>query len=233
MHNYTIYKITSPSGKSYIGQTSNFNKRMREHASPSSKCRAFNNAIQKYGWDMFVQEYLAENLTIEEANKLEEHFINEHKTLTPNGYNLVPGGLNHRHSDETKRLLSVTKQNISDETRLKLSEAGKRRIQTEETRQKIRKARLGSSQTEETRQKRQTEEYKKIFRDAHLGKIVSEETRQKISKAKKGRVWTDEQKTKLKKPKVRKQKTCTRCGLTCCASVITRWHNEYCKAILK
>ena len=52
----TIYKITSPSGKNYIGRTNNFTQRMIEH-----KSTAFNNpkkshfplykAIRKYGWD--------------------------------------------------------------------------------------------------------------------------------------------------------------------------------------
>lgn len=107
---YLIYKITSPSGKSYIGQTSNYPKRMKEHNTASNKCRLLCNAIRKYNWDNFIKQILIENITIEEANQLEEQYIKEHNTLTPNGYNLVPGGLNHTHSLESILKISLTKK---------------------------------------------------------------------------------------------------------------------------
>jgi hypothetical protein len=44
-----IYKITSPSGKVYVGQTvRSFEKRMQEHKDSKSKCSAVKNAIDKY-----------------------------------------------------------------------------------------------------------------------------------------------------------------------------------------
>ena len=47
---FTIYKITSPSGKNYIGQTKQaFNERWKGHCKKSSNCLLLKRAIQKYG----------------------------------------------------------------------------------------------------------------------------------------------------------------------------------------
>lgn len=49
-----IYKFTSPSGKSYIGQTNQGNKRYSQHAKSSkSKDGKFQRAIRKYGFENF------------------------------------------------------------------------------------------------------------------------------------------------------------------------------------
>lgn len=124
---YLIYKFTSPSGKSYIGQTNNLKQRIQIHKRSSSKCIAFKNAIQKYGWDSFILEILQENLSVEEANKYEELFISEHNTLYPNGYNLYPGGQNKIMLLETKQKLSMinTGKQLSNETKMKMSNSRK------------------------------------------------------------------------------------------------------------
>lgn len=54
MNNYCLYKVTSPSGKMYIGITNNFKRRMKEHG--SSKY-AFGLALRKYGRDAFTYEF--------------------------------------------------------------------------------------------------------------------------------------------------------------------------------
>ena len=92
MTTYCIYKHTSPSGKAYIGQTKNYKTRTSKHKNCKSGSIAFANAIKKYTWDAFSHEILHDNLTIEHANELEEQLIKEHKTLSPNGYNLRTGG---------------------------------------------------------------------------------------------------------------------------------------------
>ena len=123
---YLIYKYTSPSGKSYIGQTNRPTARRREHQQLKNGCTAFYNAIQKYGWNNFTQETLAENISLEEANILEPKFIIEHNTLAPNGYNLKTGGLNQKHSNITK---------------LKIKKARTGTFRSDITKQKIKKAR--------------------------------------------------------------------------------------------
>lgn len=107
MKTYLIYKYTSPSGKSYIGQTCDLKQRIKCHKSPNSKCRAFVSAIEKYGYESFTLEILEENLTLEEANILEELYIEQYITTSPHGYNLLSGGLNNKHSEETKLKLSI------------------------------------------------------------------------------------------------------------------------------
>ena len=83
-----IYKYTSPSGKSYIGQTV---QRLSDRAGHNGKnylgCKYFWNAIQKYGWNNFYVEILGEFL-IEELNYQERRFIEIFNTLVPNGYNI-------------------------------------------------------------------------------------------------------------------------------------------------
>jgi group I intron endonuclease len=104
---YLIYCHTSPSGKKYIGQTNNYNRRCTQHKNPNrKKLFAFHNAINKYGWDSFKHEILKDNLTTDEANNLEEYFIKEYNTLAPNGYNLQTGGKNSKPSIETRLKIS-------------------------------------------------------------------------------------------------------------------------------
>jgi len=91
-----IYKITSPSGKVYVGQTiCSFKKRLREHKNPNSRCTAISRAIQKYGNQM-KYEIIEENVPHEQLDEREIHWIKELNSLSPDGYNLNSGG-NAKH----------------------------------------------------------------------------------------------------------------------------------------
>tara|TARA_A100001015_G_scaffold319696_2_gene443444 strand:- start:3349 stop:4083 length:735 start_codon:yes stop_codon:yes gene_type:complete len=70
-----------------------------------STCRYLDSAIRKYGENNFKIEVL-KVCKIEELNHWEEHYIKELNTLEPNGYNLTTGGLSHRKSESTKKLMS-------------------------------------------------------------------------------------------------------------------------------
>jgi predicted GIY-YIG superfamily endonuclease len=52
--NMVIYKLTSPSGKIYIGKTRNFIKRCDQHKKKSeTQCKyPLYNSIRKYGWNI-------------------------------------------------------------------------------------------------------------------------------------------------------------------------------------
>jgi len=56
-----IYKITSPSGKIYIGSSINIDKRIKYYSSGNCKgqIRLF-NSIVKYGWNNHILEILEE-----------------------------------------------------------------------------------------------------------------------------------------------------------------------------
>lgn len=70
-----IYKITLPSGKSYIGQTIwPLEKCMKAHQKPGSQCVILKNAINKYGWDNMKVEILL-HCNKEDLNKYEKEMI--------------------------------------------------------------------------------------------------------------------------------------------------------------
>jgi len=86
-----IYKITSPSGKVYVGQTKNYKKRMAEHKRKNSTCILVKNAIQKYG-DKMIYEKIEENVPNELLGARETFWIKKLNCLTPNGLNCIEGG---------------------------------------------------------------------------------------------------------------------------------------------
>lgn len=92
-----IYKATSPSGRSYVGQTKyTAPKRWKEHISEAytkmnNQCTFLNAAIRKHGGDNFVMEILWEG-DKEELDVKEIEMIATHGTLYPGGYNLTKGG---------------------------------------------------------------------------------------------------------------------------------------------
>ncbi len=110
---YLIYCHTSPSGKSYIGQTNNYKRRCKEHKQLKNNSVSFARAIKKYGWDNFEHKILEENLSIDESNFKEEYYIKEMNTIFPFGYNLTTGGLNRSVSEETKLKISVARKGKS------------------------------------------------------------------------------------------------------------------------
>lgn len=221
MNKYLIYKHTSPSGKSYIGQTNDMRKRTNAHKSKKgSGCKAFRSAILKYGWDSFTHEVIANNLTLEQANVLEARYITEHNTLVPNGYNLMTGGYNSTHTEETKRVLSEknTGRILSVETKNKMSESKKgvklsdeqRKINTDRlilglsiAREKAIIANTGAKRTEEQKlkmskaavgRKHSLETLEKMRQSAPP---ITQETREKMRLSQVGRKVTEVTKLKL------------------------------------
>ena len=87
-----IYKYTSPSGKSYIGQTTySLQERAGKNGKNYKGCGEFYKAIQKHGFENFDVEVLAE-VPKWQLDKMEIKYIHLFNTLFPNGYNLIGGG---------------------------------------------------------------------------------------------------------------------------------------------
>jgi hypothetical protein len=87
-----IYKISSPSGKVYVGQTvRSFEKRMQQHKQDSSCCTLIKRAIDKYGGEM-KYEIIEENVPHEQLDEREIYWISYFNSLAPNGYNCTTGG---------------------------------------------------------------------------------------------------------------------------------------------
>jgi group I intron endonuclease len=98
-----IYKITSPSGKVYIGRSKNYEKRMREHKNKANtNCNyKISQAIRKYGWDGMTKEILCE-VSHKQAPILEEQFITAYDSYK-SGYNSIPTGVGGEFPYEGRR----------------------------------------------------------------------------------------------------------------------------------
>lgn len=176
-----IYKLTSPSGKCYIGQSVNIENRLSKykHLKCESQPKIY-NALVKYGYDNFTVEILWETKdelnSTSILNQLEEDFINLYDSVN-NGYNCKEGGNSRRLSEETKNKLR--NKFFSEEYRKKLSLAGKGRVFTEEHRKNLSESRKGKGH-------KHTEETKEKLSKIMTGKTRTKEHCENISKAKKG-----------------------------------------------
>jgi predicted GIY-YIG superfamily endonuclease len=86
--NYILYKATSPSGRTYIGITNNFKRRMKEHG--SSKW-PFGHALRKYGKENFQYEFEYFD-SVEEALEREKELVTPEALLSRKFYNACVGG---------------------------------------------------------------------------------------------------------------------------------------------
>lgn len=114
-----LYKMTSPSGKSYIGiTTGKLINRMHRHRAAVNQGSpyAIHCAIRKYGFKAFAIEVLSEETDIATLNLLETAAIAEHGTLYPNGYNLTSGGDGVAGPHSAKRTKAMW-ENMSAEQR--------------------------------------------------------------------------------------------------------------------
>jgi group I intron endonuclease len=84
-----IYKLTSPSGKHYIGRTHDFSERMAGHKYKSKIDSQFpiHKAIRKHGWDNFTKEIICECKS-EDSPTLESYYIEKYDSFK-SGYNAV------------------------------------------------------------------------------------------------------------------------------------------------
>lgn len=193
-----VYIYTSPSGKSYIGQTWNEEQRKIEHKKPGNKCIAFKDAIKKYGYETFKYEILHKNISNQfELDIIEESEIKNRNTISPFGYNLMEGGgASGKRSVETRKKISKAKKGckLSEEHRLKIVESWKKRKPDSlETRMKKSIASKNRQHAETARKKisesltgrKHTEERKMNMAKARIGRKLSEEHKRKISEASK------------------------------------------------
>lgn len=103
-----IYKITSPSGKIYIGQTTRtLEKRFKEHCSGYENT-IISKAIQKYGAEQFVKEVVFTGGD-DELDVKEKNYIELYNSLEPNGYNIRTGGSNGKHSELSRQRMREKK----------------------------------------------------------------------------------------------------------------------------
>ncbi|AGE52867.1 GIY-YIG catalytic domain-containing endonuclease [Paramecium bursaria Chlorella virus OR0704.2.2] len=171
-----IYILTSPSKKSYIGQTiQSIEKRFKHHQYTSSTCVAICNAIQKYGWENLEKDWY--ECPDEDLNFDEELLIRELGTLSPNGYNLKEGG--------------GSKGSYSEESKQKMREAhtGEKnhwygKTHTAKTKKMMGEKRLGKHHTEESKKK--MSQAQKGTKHHFYGKKHTKDSIQKMKEAQLG-----------------------------------------------
>jgi group I intron endonuclease len=100
-----IYKITSPSGKVYIGQSWDIHNRFKTYkCNPNKKQSKIYNSIHKHGWDAHTKEILIElksDTTQSALDDWEKFYINFYRSCGFSMLNIRDGGSRGKHSAES------------------------------------------------------------------------------------------------------------------------------------
>ena len=200
-----IYKITSPSGKIYIGQSVNILSRISKYK--NAKCITqpiILKSILKYGWENHLFEIVCE-CEKSELNEKERYYQELFNCIGKNGLNCMltntstkTGKARQETIDKLKgrKLSESTRQKmrdkkLSDETKLKISIANIGHDVSKETRDKISKSNKGKKRSQECidkmKQRIISEEELKRLSTLNIGRKVSDKTKLKISIAQKGK----------------------------------------------
>jgi len=163
-----IYKAKGPSGLVYIGQTTQtLARRKSEHkvrALKQDRRYPFGIALLDEGFSNFQWDQIDTAENAEELDAKEKQWIAHYQSDNPgHGYNGTTGGISYT---------------VTQETRQKMSEAGKGKKHSEKHRRKIGEAQRG---------KQRTPEQCKRISEAQKGKQLSAEHRRKISEGLKGK----------------------------------------------
>lgn len=184
---FFVYIHTCPNQKRYVGVTTQSNPELRwKEGWGYHTQNYFYRAINKYGWNNISHEVFKTKskdlMFFWERILIYYYKTNDNKF----GYNGTIGG-EFKHDDAWRKSLKNRKRRAcSEETRKKISAAGKGHIVTEETRKKISEA-----------NKRRSDDYKLKLSMVHKGKTLSEETKKKMSESAKGKKHSEETKKKI------------------------------------
>ena len=172
---YFVYKHTSPSGKVYIGITSNSLQRRWKGGHGYVTNPHFMRAIKKYGWEAFKHEVLAEGLTEQDAKRMESELIAQYDSTNPTkGYNVDPGGNTRSAKTVEKVRLALTGRPLSAAHRARISEAQRGRVLKEETRRAI---------SESCKRNPKVMEHIRALNRSMAGQPKTEEHRRRISES--------------------------------------------------
>lgn len=206
-----IYKITSPSGKIYIGQSVNIANRLSKYKNANCKTqRVLYNSIIKYGWKAHKFEVLCE-CDIIELNDKERYYQDLFNVVSDSGLNCMlttSSTKSGKASESTISILTGRKlsdatrekmrnKKLSEETRSKISQSNKGRVVSDDTRNKISQSNKGKKRTQE-------------YIDNLKLRVISDETKAKIKESKKGFKHTEEYKKimSIKRKGIKPSKEC-------------------------
>jgi group I intron endonuclease len=121
-----VYLITNKvNGRQYVGQSKcdDINKRWKQHKLCSKKYIGTHlyNAYMKHGIDNFIFKIICICFD-DDCNKYEIEYIKKFNTLSPNGYNLTPGGhCGITHPESIEKMRESVKRSWTEERRKEMS----------------------------------------------------------------------------------------------------------------
>lgn len=193
-----IYKITSPSNKIYIGQSTDIYKRWNDYYKIDclSQIKLYNS----------LKKHSPENHKFEIIEECNESLLLERETYWKEYYKVleIPSlccrmdGKGGRLGEETKQKISKAKKghecykNPKWKENISLSMIGKNKG-------KIRSNEFKENLSNYRKQFKHTQETKDKISEYHKGRKMSDESKQKISESKIGKKFTQETKDKISK----------------------------------
>jgi group I intron endonuclease len=183
-----VYKITSPSGKNYIGSSVNYKRRLTQYKGTGAKTQTIlYNSFAKHGFDNHVFE-IVELCTKENVLERELYYGLLYEVLGDKGLNCKLPKFGEKYQSTRQETIDKMKQWKPSEDTIAKMKAWKRKPVSEEVKQKLREANLGKKASDETKKKMSLK---------WEGRIVSEETKQKMS-AWKRQPLSEDRKQKLR-----------------------------------
>lgn len=155
-----IYQITSPSNRIYIGQTVDWNRRLKEYHKSLAKTQTkLHRSIKKYGIESHKFEVIHE-CTYDKLNELEVYYIDLFDTVNK-GLNAKGGGANGYMPENVRKRISkahkgkVVKESTKDKLRSYIGSKhhGYGKTHKPETIDKMRAKAKDRRHTEETKRK--------------------------------------------------------------------------------
>jgi len=194
----TIYKITNPKGRVYIGQTINFKIRIQNYKGLRCKSQIkLYNSFLKYGFESHLIEILKE-CDKEQLNDLERYYQDFYFAIGKDGLNCILTKTLDRSgefSDESKLKMSISKKGIKRSKEVCEAISERMKITASNRSEEYYKNFKGKPASEEHRKKNSNAKKGNTFR---RGKKQSDESKEKMSIAKKGIKFSEETKEKMK-----------------------------------
>jgi group I intron endonuclease len=194
-----VYKITSPSGKNYIGSSVNYKKRLTQYKGTGAKTQTIlYNSFAKHGFDNHVFE-IVELCTKENVLEREYYYGSLYKVLGEKGLNCKLPKFGDKYQNTRQETIDKMKAwKPSEDTIAKMKAAQTKRAKeqpvSDETKQKLREANLGKKASDETKKKmslkgkgRVVSKESRIKMGAWKRKPCSEEQKQRLSEINKGK----------------------------------------------
>jgi len=173
-----IYKITSPTGGIYIGQSVNILSRKSRYVNMLCKKQTrIYRSLMKYGWEMHTFEIIHQ-CNRNELNELERYYIKFYNSFnTEHGMNLTNGGdsASREISEETRKKMKNSLLGNTRTLNYKYPEDKKREIH-----ERIQNAKKGYKHSNETKEK---------ISKSHMGIKPTKESIEKCKQTKRNRIY--------------------------------------------